>query len=168
MQQRLLVEKGRSRRTVGLAFEIPHLHVIWLLAVARISLPEADALVGKLSFERIRVHAYFKSSSGSEARMSGFVEYKTVKDGLPFGDPTARSFVHNGFTVSTSGGPSLVPGQGYLLLSPFRSTSEIWYGEKRDLPEEQKHLADKFDECALCLSFTFPDFNECFALFFTI
>jgi hypothetical protein len=135
--------------------------------VARISLAEADALVGKLSFERIRVHAYFKSSSGSEARISGFVEYKTAEGGVPFGDPTARSLVHDGLIVSTTG-PSLVPGQGYLLLRPFHSTCEIWYGEKRELPEEHKHLADKFGECASSLCFTFVDFNECFALFFTI
>ena len=135
--------------------------------MAGISLAEADALVGKLSLERIRVHAYFKSSSGSEARISGFVEYRTAKSGLPFGDPTARSLVHDGLRVSTSG-PSLVPDQGYLLLRPFHSTCEISYGEKEELPEEQKHLADEFGECASFLCFTFPDFNEFFALFFTI
>ena len=135
--------------------------------MARISLAEADALVGKLSLERIRVHAYFKSSSGSEARISGFVHYKTAKDGLPFGDPTARSLVHDGLIISTTG-PSLVPGQGYLFLRPFHSPCEIWYGEKRELPEEQKHLADEFGESALSLCFTFLDFDECFALFFTI
>ena len=135
--------------------------------MARISLAEADALVGKLSFERIRVHAYFKSSSGSEAQITGFVEYKTAKDGLPFGDPTARSLLHDGLTVSPSG-PSLVPGQAYLSLRPFHSRCEIWYREKRELPEEQKHLTDKFGECESSLCFTFADFNECFALFFTI
>jgi len=136
--------------------------------VAQISFAEADALVGKLSFERIRVHAYFKSSSGCEARVSGFVEYKTAKGGLPFGDPTARSLLHDGLAVSSSG-PSLVPAQGYLSLRPpFDASCEIWYGEKRELPEEHEHLADKFGEYASCLCFTFSDFNECFALFFTI
>ena len=135
--------------------------------MAWISLAEADALVGKLSFERIPVHAYFKSSSGSEVRISGFVVYRTGKDGLPFGDPTARSLVHDGITVSTSG-PSLVPGQGYLVMMPFPATCEIWCGEKRELPEKQKHLADKFDECTMSLSFTLLDANESFALFFTI
>jgi hypothetical protein len=137
--------------------------------VARISLAEAEALVGKLSLEGIRVHAYFKSSSGSEVRISGFVEYKTP-EGEFFsvsGDPTARSLGRDGLIVSTSG-PSLVLGQGYLLLRAFHSRCEIWYGEKRELPEEQKHLADKFGECSSFLSFTFLDFNECLVLFFTV
>ena len=136
--------------------------------MARISLAEADALIGKLSSERIRVHAYFKSPSGSEARVFGFVEFKSAKNEFfhALGDPTARSLIHDGLMVSTSG-PSLVPGQGSLSL-PFHPRCEIWYGEKRDLPEEQQHLADKFGDSALFLCFTFPDLDDCFALFFTI
>ncbi|HKS66616.1 MAG TPA: hypothetical protein VJR26_05210 [Candidatus Acidoferrales bacterium] len=137
--------------------------------MARISLAEADALVGKLSSERIRVEGYFKSSSGSETRISGFVEYQAPKDEVfarP-GDPTARSLVRNELIVSTPGS-SLVPGQGYLSLRPFHSGCEIWYGEAGELPEEQKHLTDKFGDSALSLCFTFPESNECFALFFTI
>jgi hypothetical protein len=86
--------------------------------VGQISVAEADALIGKLSFERIRVDAYFKSSSGSEARISGFVEYKTAKGELRLGDPTARSLVHDGLVVSSSE-PSLVPREGCLLLRPL-------------------------------------------------
>ena len=137
--------------------------------MGRISLAEANALVGKLSSERIRVQAYFKSSSGCETRILGFVVYQTPKHESfrIFGDPTARDVVRDGLIVSTSG-PSLVPGQAYLLLRPFQSRCEIWYGERPELPAEQKHLADEFGESALSLCFTFLDFNECFALFFTI
>jgi hypothetical protein len=137
--------------------------------VGAISLAEADALVGKLSSERIRVQAYLRSSSGSEARITGFVEFKASKNEFfsVSGDPIARSLVRDGLIVSTSG-PSLVPEQGNLMLRPLDSGCEVWYGEKRELPEEHRHLADKFGECALSLCFTFHDFKECFALFFTI
>ena len=137
--------------------------------MARISLAEADSLIGKLSSERIPLHAYYKSSSGSEARIFGFVEYKAAKNEFihVLGDPTARSLVHDGLIVSTSG-LSLVPRQAYMSLRPFDSRCEIWYGEKQELPKEQQHLADKFEDSALFLCFTFPDFDDCFALFFTI
>ena len=137
--------------------------------MGRISIAEANALVGKLSSEQIRVQAYFKSSSGCEARLLGFVRYQTPKHefSLILGDPTARDVVRDGLIVSTSG-PSLIPGQAYLSLRPLQSRCEIWYGERRELPAEQKHLADEFGESALSLCFTFLDFNECFALFFTI
>jgi hypothetical protein len=140
-----------------------------LPTMGRISLAEANALVGKLSSEGIRVQAYFKSSSGCEARISGFVQYETPKHEFLtlLGDPTARDVVRDRLTISTSA-PFLVPVQAYLLLRPFQSRCEIWYGERRELPAEQKHLADEFGESALSLCFMFLDFNECFALFFTI
>lgn len=97
------------------------------------------------------------------------MEYKTPR-GEVFtvsGDPTARSLARNELIVSTPGS-SLVPGQSYLSLKPFHSGCEIWYGEPRDLPEEQKHLADEFGDFPLSLCFTFPEFDECFALFFAI
>ena len=155
----------RSRLT-GLKFP-PSCNMV--PTVGRISLAEADALVGKLSSERIPVHTYFKSSSGSEARMLGFVEYRTPHGEffLVSGDPTARNLARDGLMVTTSG-PSLVPGEANLSLRSFHSRCEIWYGDKRELPEEQKHLAEEFVECALSLCFMFPDFNECLALFFSI
>lgn len=112
--------------------------------------PNADSLISKLLSDRIMVQAYFKSPSGAEARISGFVDSKTVKGGI---------------LISTSE-PPLIPELGYLVSRPFDSACDIWYGEKRELPEEHKNITDTYGESFL--SFNFRAFNDWFALHFTI
>jgi hypothetical protein len=116
----------------------------------QISLRDADSLIDKLLTERIPLHAYFTSSSGAEARISGFVDSKN-SDGT--------------IVVSTSGLP-LKADKGYLRFWVAGSETAIWYGEKRELPDDLKPLADTFGESAL--TFDIREFNERALLFFTI
>jgi hypothetical protein len=116
----------------------------------QISLKDADALLSKLLTERVPLHAHFRSPSGAEARISGFVDSKN-SDGT--------------ILVSTSG-PPLIAEKGYLRFWTAGGRTSIWYGEKRELPESLKHLADKFGESALVFDIT--EFDERAVLFFTI
>src|SRR5215469_13335142 len=106
--------------------------------MGRISVAEANALVGKLSSEQIRVQAYFKSSSGCEARLLGFVRYQTPKHEffLILGDPTARDVVRDGLIVSSSG-PSLIPGQAYLSLRPFNLDAKFGTGKDENFQQNR-------------------------------
>jgi hypothetical protein len=118
--------------------------------VPQISLKDADALLSKLLTERVPLHAHFRSPSGAEARISGFVDSKN-SDGT--------------VVVSTSGSP-LVADKGYVRFWVSGAETSIWYGEKRELPDDMKHLADKFGESSLV--FKISEFNEWVGLFFTI
>jgi hypothetical protein len=119
-------------------------------AMPQISLSDADALLSKLLTERIPVHAHFRSASGAEARISGFVDSKNS----------------DGTVVFSTSGPPLVADKGYVRFWIAGVRTLIWYGEKRELPEHLKPLADKFGESALV--FDILEFNERAALFFTI
>lgn len=116
----------------------------------RISQSETEELISKLLAERIPVRAHLKSSSGAEANISGFVDSKTSVGTV---------------TVSSSGPPIKVE-EGFLVFRPFDRPCEVWYGEKRELPEALKPVADKLGQSALV--FDFPSFDERLALFFTI
>jgi hypothetical protein len=118
--------------------------------VAQILLSDADALLSKLLTERVPLHAHFRSASGAEARITGFVDSKN-SDGT--------------IVISTSG-PPLVAEKGYLRIWIAGFDTSIWYGEKRELPDNLKPLADVFGESALV--FDVREFNERAALFFTI
>jgi len=59
-----------------------------------------------------------------------------------------------------------VADKGYLRFWITGAETSIWYGEKRELPDNLKHLADKFGESALV--FEISEFNERVLLFFTI
>lgn len=119
-------------------------------AMPQISLADADALLSKLLTERIPLHAHFLSPSGAEARISGFVDSKNS----------------DGTVVFSTSGPPLVADQGYLRVWIAGARTSIWYGEKRELPDNLKPLADKFGDAALI--FDVLEFNERAALFFTI
>jgi hypothetical protein len=99
----------------------------------QISPPEAESLISKLLTERTPVRVHLKSASGTETDITGFIDTKTIKGGI---------------VISTSGSP-LKPELGFLTVRPFDSVYEIWYGEKRELPDDLKRLADKFGESAL-------------------
>jgi hypothetical protein len=117
----------------------------------QISLAEAELLLDKLLSERTPVRCIFKSSSGFDALTQGFVDSKTPGKGV---------------VVSTSGPPIDVE-KGFVRFRPFNDRSLAWYGEKRELPEEDRaDVSESFGESAL--TFTFPEFNERLHIFFTI
>ncbi len=118
--------------------------------MAQISISDAEGLMNKLFSERIAVHALLVSASGAQSRISGFLDSKTRENGL---------------VISTSG-PPLDAERGYIVVRPFDRECLVWYGEKRELPPDLQHLSDTYGESVLVLGFT--DFNEWFALFFTI
>jgi hypothetical protein len=119
-------------------------------AMPQISLSDADALLSKLLAERVPLHAYFRSPSGAEARISGFVDSKNS----------------DGTVVISSSGPPLVADKGYLRIWIAGARTSIWYGEKRELPDNLTPLADKFGDSVLV--FEISEFNEKAALFFTV
>jgi hypothetical protein len=118
--------------------------------MAQISPTDADALLSKLLTERVPLHAHFRSPSGAEARISGFIDSKNS----------------DGTVVISTSGPPLVAEKGYLRIWIAGSRTIIWYGEKRELPDNLKPLADKFGDSAL--AFEISEFNEWAALFFTL
>jgi len=118
--------------------------------MTQISLAEADALISKLLTERVPVHGQFRSPSGAEARISGFVDSKNS----------------DGTVVVSTSGPPLKPDKGYFRFWIAGTETSIWYGEKRELPDNLKPLAGDFGESALV--FEILEFNERAALFFTI
>jgi hypothetical protein len=118
--------------------------------MAEISMEVAEDLISKLLNERIPIHALLRTSSGAEARISGFVDSKTALNGL---------------VVSTSG-PPLVAEKGYLKARPFDNECVVWYGEKRELPKNQQHFADAYGESVILIQFV--QFNETLVLQFTI
>ncbi len=118
-------------------------------AMSQISPSDAEALLGKLLTERIPLHAHFRSPSRVEARISGFVDSKTVANGL----------------VISSSGPPIDVDRGYLRIF-FSDAWSCWYGEKRELPPEMQPLADKFGESALILKSL--ESNEQLVIFFTL
>ena len=114
------------------------------------SLRDANALLDKLIAERVPLHVHFRSPSGTEALVSGFVNSK-ASDGT--------------VVVSTSEQP-LVSDKGYLRFWVAGVDTSIWYGGKRELPVDMPHLADKFGESVLV--FEISEFDEWVAFFFTI
>ena len=121
-----------------------------MVALAQISISDAEGLLNKLLSERTAVHALLVSPSGARSRISGFLDSKTRENGL---------------VVSTSG-PPLDAERGYIVVRPFDRECSVWYGEKRELPPDLQHLSDTYGESALVFGFT--DFDEWFALFFTV
>jgi len=118
-------------------------------AMSQISPSECNSLISKLLSERTPVHAFLKSATGTEARISGFVDSKT-EDRL---------------TVSTSG-PPVDPKRGYFSILFGGRRCDLWYGERRELPAELQHISDVFGESALVINFS--ESGETLALFFTI
>ncbi len=118
--------------------------------MSQISLPEAADLLSKLLSERVPLIGFFRSQAGAEIRISGKV------------DSCTRA---NGLVVSVSGPPIEVE-RGYIRVRPFDKECVFLYGEKRELPEQFRDLADTYGESTLVL--TFPAFKEALALFFTI
>jgi hypothetical protein len=78
--------------------------------MAEILIVVAEDSISMLLNERIPLHALLKTSSGAEARISGFVDSKTAMNGL---------------VISTSG-PPLVAEKGYLKARPFDNECVVW------------------------------------------
>jgi hypothetical protein len=116
--------------------------------MAQVSLTETADLLKKLLDERIPLLAFLRSTRG-DCRLHGFVDSVTRKDGL---------------VISVSGPPIDVE-RGYLRFQPFVEGCVFWYGEKRELPEQFRHLSDEYGESVLLMGFGGP---EHLSLFFTL
>lgn len=121
------------------------------LAMSQISLEEGEDLLSKLLSERIRLSIVFQTPSGTRTILSGFLDSKTLANGLIFLASSPAIDVLRGFLkVPTSGGDCV-----------------FMYGEKREVPEEiRKNLSDSDGDSVLIVQF--PDFGETLFLFFTL
>jgi hypothetical protein len=97
------------------------------------STSEIIALLKKLADERVPMHAAFRSINGTKARVSGFLE----------GFSRAIELVVSGKADS-----------GYLAV-PFADRPFTFdFGDKRELPEDELPLADKFGNSRCSITFT--------------
>ena len=107
--------------------------------------------MSKLLEERVPLRALFISPSGARMYLAGFVDSKTASNGL-------------GISAS---GPPIDVKQGFLNMRPFDRNCEFWYGEKRELTDEEREgISGPDEESALTIRFL--DFGEKLFLFFTI
>lgn len=119
--------------------------------MSQISVGEAEDLLGKLLAERIPTRMLFLSPSGARLLMSGFIDSKTIKNGV-------------GFSATS---PTVDVMQGYFTFRPFDRNCEFEYGEVREIQDKSvREVAAKDGESALRMRFSDP--GETVVLFFTL
>jgi hypothetical protein len=117
--------------------------------MSQISLSDACDILKKLLDEKIPLVAFLRTSRSSEVKLPGFVDSMTRAEGL---------------AISTSG-PPIDAKRGFLRFLAFEEGVVFWYGEKRELPEQYKYLADEHGESVLIIGLGAAD-N--LSLFFTV
>ena len=119
--------------------------------MGQISLPEVDGLLKKFFEEQTPLIAFFFSPSGARVKLPSFVAGATREAGL-FLTPFGRSNTE---------------ANAYINVRPFDRECEFWYGEVREMPEEERaRFAETYGESVLL--FRFLESGEAFALYFTV